>query len=47
MTEPVIVKTGGTAPTFRQSGSATPAYSRGGMSTVPGPVVRPPSRPPG
>jgi hypothetical protein len=41
MTEPVIVELGGTVPTFRQSGSAAPTYSGGGMSTVPGPVVRP------
>jgi hypothetical protein len=45
MTEPVIVELGGTAPTFRQSGSAAPTYSGGGMSTVPGPVGRPPIPP--
>jgi hypothetical protein len=41
MAEPVIVTHGGTVPTARQSGGTAPTYHRSGLSTVPGPVVRP------
>lgn len=41
MTEPVVVNHGGTVTTYRQGGSTAPNYYGSGISTLPGPVVRP------
>jgi hypothetical protein len=41
MTEPVIVSHGGTVSTAGRGRGTMPVYHRSGISTVPGPVVRP------
>lgn len=46
MTDPVIMTQGGTVPTTADRGGSTaPTYHGSGISTVPGPVVRPSTTP--